>query len=283
LLKELTVEPIRSERDGRLGIITIARPERHNSLDIHTAQELRKSGLQMARDPRIGAVLLLGSDGIFCSGVDLKYVRGGGHPCDVHYLRPNATDGATDFGAIFKQTLEYLNSTISEIRRAAKPFIAGVDGVAAAGGLGIALCCDLVIASERSTFEWAYGKTGLSGAESTTFFLPRLVGLRRALDIALLSPRLDARQALRMNLISEVLPTDEFELAVRALGRRLADGPTKSYGRIKMLLNRATGGEWLEEHLDEEVSALVSSANGEEFAEGLGRFFAERGAREPER
>jgi 2-(1,2-epoxy-1,2-dihydrophenyl)acetyl-CoA isomerase len=277
------MESIRSERDGRLGIITIARPERHNSLDVHTAQELRKSGLQMARDPRIGAVLLLGSNGIFCSGVDLKYVRSGGYPSDVHYLRPNATDNATNFGDVFKQTLEYLNSTISEIRRAAKPFVAGVDGVAAAGGLGIALCCDLVIASERARFEWAYGKTGLSGAESTTFFLPRLVGLRRSLDIAFLSPQLNAKQALQMSLISDVYPTDGFEQAVRALGQRLANGPTESYGRVKMLLNRATGGEWLEEHLGEEVSALVSSANGEEFAEGLGRFFAERGTREPKR
>jgi 2-(1,2-epoxy-1,2-dihydrophenyl)acetyl-CoA isomerase len=277
------MEPIRSERDGRLGIITIARPERHNSLDVHTAQELRKSGLQMARDPRIGAVLLLGTNGVFCSGVDLKYVREHGSPRDLRYLRPEASDDAINFGAVFKQTLEYLNSTILEIRRAAKPFVAGVDGVAAAGGLGIALCCDLVIASERSTFEWAYGKTGLSGAESTTFFLPRLVGLRRALDIAFLSPRLDAHQALRMNLISEVLPTDGFELAVHALGQRLADGPTESYGRVKALLNRATGGEWLDEHLDEEVSMLVSSANGEEFAEGLNRFFAERRTVRPER
>jgi enoyl-CoA hydratase/carnithine racemase len=109
------------------------------------------------------------------------------------------------------------------------------------------------------------------------------VGLRRSLDIAFLSPQLDAKQAVQMNLISDVYPTDGFEPAVRALGQRLADGPTESYGRIKMLLNRATGGEWLEEHLNEEVSALVSSANGEEFAEGLGRFFAERRAREPER
>jgi 2-(1,2-epoxy-1,2-dihydrophenyl)acetyl-CoA isomerase len=209
-------------------------------------------------------------------------VRERGNPRDLRYLRPGVTDAVADFGTVFKQTLEYLNGTISEIRNAPKPFIAGVDGVAAAGGLGIALCCDLVIASERSTFEWAYGKTGLSGAESTTFFLPRLVGLRRALDIALLSPRLDAHQALRMNLISEVLPTDDFALAVRALGHRLADGPTESYGRVKALLNRATGGEWLDEHLDEEVRALVSSANGEEFAEGLDRFFAERRTVTPE-
>jgi 2-(1,2-epoxy-1,2-dihydrophenyl)acetyl-CoA isomerase len=85
------------------------------------------------------------------------------------------------------------HSTIAEIKRAPKPFVAAVDGVAAAGGFGIAMCCDLVLASERSTFEWAYGKTAFTGAESSTFFLPKLVGLRRALDLMFLSPRLDAR------------------------------------------------------------------------------------------
>ena len=96
------------------------------------------------------------------------------------YLTPAARDVPAGYGERFKQILEYLHSTISEIRRAPKPFIAAVDGIAAAGGFGLAMSCDLVIASSRATFEWAYGKTGLTGAESSTFLLPRLVGLRRA-------------------------------------------------------------------------------------------------------
>lgn len=272
---------IRVERDGRLGIITIDRPERHNSLDVQTAQDLRQAGLAMARDGAVGAVVIRGTGGIFCSGVDLKYVRQGGDASDLGYLRAGAGAAEEGFGAVFKQTLEYLNSTISEIRRARKPFVAAVDGVAAAGGLGLALCCDLVVASERSHFEWAYGKTGLCGAESATFFLPRLVGLRRALDIALLGPRLEAAEALRMGLISRVLPTEGFDAGVRELGQRLANGPTASYGRLKELLERAVGGEWLEEHLDAEVQGLVASADGAEFSEGIARFFAARGGSSP--
>ena len=99
------------------------------------------------------------------------------------------------YGEVFKQILEYIHSTISEIKRAPKPFIAAVDGVAAAGGFGIAMACDLVYASERATFEWAYGKTGLTGAESSTFFLPRLVGLRKALELVL-STRASTRREL---------------------------------------------------------------------------------------
>ncbi|MBW2684831.1 MAG: enoyl-CoA hydratase/isomerase family protein [Deltaproteobacteria bacterium] len=93
---------------------------------------------------------------------DLKYIRDGGDRDDLGYLQPDTRKPDEGYGEIFKQILEYIHSTISEIRRAPKPFIAAVDGPAAAGGFGIAMSCDLVIASERAWFEWAYFKTGLT-------------------------------------------------------------------------------------------------------------------------
>jgi len=269
-------ECVRIERRDAVGFITLDRPERFNSLDVRTAQDLRRAGLGLARDSAIRCVVLRGRPEVFCSGVDLKYVREGGRAEDLTYLAPGIPSGSGTFasgpGAIFKQVLEYVNSTICEIRRAPKPFVAAVEGVAAAGGLGLALCCDLVIASERASFEWAYGKTGLSGAESATFLLPRLIGLRGALDLALLSPRLDAREAQRRGLVSRVAPAGEFEAEVSALAERLAAGPTASLARQKRLLNRAAGMEALDAHLDAEVAELVRSADSEEFAEGLERF-----------
>jgi 2-(1,2-epoxy-1,2-dihydrophenyl)acetyl-CoA isomerase len=195
---------------------------------------------------------------------------------------PSLASGPPDArpGAVFKQVLEYVNSAICEIRRAPKPFIAAVEGVAAAGGMGLALCCDLVIASERASFEWAYGKTGLSGAESATFFLPRLIGLRGALDLALLNPRLDAREAERRGLVSRVVASDEFDTEVAALAERLAAGPTGAMARMKRLLNRASGMDGLDAHLSLEVEELVTSANSPEFAEGLDRFLAGRTGRD---
>src|SRR5690349_20015792 len=184
---------IRIERHGAVGVLTIARRQRFNSLDVATAQDLRKAGLQLARDREIRAVVLRGDGGVFCSGADLKYIAGGGDG-DVAYLSPGARPPAAGYGAIFKQILEYIHSTISEIRRAPKPWLAAVDGPAAAGGLGLAIACDLVVASERSTFEWAYFKTGLTGAESTTFLLPRLVGFRKAMELVLLGARQTARE-----------------------------------------------------------------------------------------
>ena len=270
--------PIRTDLVGGIGILEIHRPERFNSLDVHTAQDLRRAGLRLARDPAVRAIVLRGVPGIFCSGVDLRYVRDGGSAEELDSLAPRTTPGATlaSRGAIFKQVLEYVNGTIVEIRRAPKPVLAAVDGVAAAGGLGLALCCDLVYASERASFEWAYGKTGLSGAESITFLLPRLIGLRGALDVAWLSPRLDARAALARGLVSDVLATDGFDAAVLDGARRLAEGPTESYARMKRLMNRAVGMEGLEAHLSAEVEALVTSADSPEFAEGLERFFARK-------
>ncbi|HKI85622.1 MAG TPA: enoyl-CoA hydratase-related protein, partial [Thermoanaerobaculia bacterium] len=168
--------------------------------------------------------------------------------------------------------------TISEIRRAPKPFLAAVDGVAAAGGFGIAMCCDLVYASKRASFEWAYGKTGLTGAESSTFFLPKLIGLRRAMEIMLLNPRLDAERAHELGLVTEVFPVESFDEDVTAIARRLAAGPTRAWGIAKGLLNQSAGMDRLDFHLDREIEELARIADGQDFAAGIDAFFAKREA-----
>lgn len=263
-------------RDGAVGVITIDRPERFNSLDVRTAQDFRKAGLQYARDEDVRCVVIRGVEGIFCSGADLKYIRGQGEAEDFAYLRPGDAGAESGFGESFKQILEYLHSTISEIKRAAKPFIAAVDGVAAAGGFGIAMACDLVFASERATFEWAYHKTGLTGAESSTFFLPRLVGLRKALELVFLNPRLGAHDAKAMGLVNAVFPSETFDAEVMDIAQRLAAGPTEAYGIAKTLIHQASGVDQLDYHLDEELRNLARIADGGDFAEGLASFFEKR-------
>jgi 2-(1,2-epoxy-1,2-dihydrophenyl)acetyl-CoA isomerase len=262
--------------DGAVGIITIARRERFNSLDVDTARDLRRAGILFARDSKIRAVVLRGSDGVFCSGADLKYIRSGGEQGDLGYLQPGARDIPTGYGEIFKQILEYIHSTISEIRRAPKPFIAAVDGIAAAGGFGLAMSCDLVIASERSWFEWAYAKTGLTGAESSTFFLPRLLGLRRAMDMLFLNPKLDAQKAFEWGLVTAVYPVETFDEQVLGTARQLAAGPTEALGIAKDLMNQAAGIDRLDFHLDRELDELARIADGPNFAEGIDAFFAKR-------
>jgi len=273
---------IRIEVESGVGMLTIDRPERFNSLDVETAQDLRRAGLQLARDRAVRAVVLRGLPGMFCSGADLKFIRAGGDKGQLQYLTPAARPVPSGPGEVFKQILEYLHSTISEIRAAPKPFLAAVDGSCAAGGFGLAMACDLVFASERATFEWAYAKTGLSGAESSTFLLPRLVGLRFALDFVFLGQRLDAQAAQRARLVSGVLPTEGFEAEVMAVARRLAAGPTRALGMAKALINEAAGVDRLGYHLDRELENLIRSADSAEFSEGIDAFFAKRAPRFPE-
>lgn len=246
--------------DDAVGVITIDRMERFNSLDVDTARDLRRAGILFARDEKIRAVVLRGVPGAFCSGADLKAIRAAGAP----------------YGNSFQQILEYIHSTISEIRRAAKPFIAAVDGIAAAGGFGLAMCCDLVLASERASFEWAYAKTGLTGAESSTFLLPRLLGFRRAMDMLFLNPRLDARAALEWGLVSAVYPAALFDDEVMGLARRVAAGPTQALGIAKDLMNQAAGMDRLDYHLDREIDQLARIADGTNFEEGINAFFEKR-------
>jgi 2-(1,2-epoxy-1,2-dihydrophenyl)acetyl-CoA isomerase len=269
---------IRLQRDGAVGVITIDRTERFNSFDVETARDFRKAGLELARDQAIRAVVIRGAGSAFCSGADLKYIRGPGQGNreDLGYLSPSARPVPAGHGEVFKQILEYLHSTISEIKRAPKPFVAAVDGIAAAGGLGIAMACDLVVASDRATFEYAYPRTGLPGAESSTFFLPKLVGLRRALELLFLNPRLDAATAREWGLVNAVFPAARFDEEVAALARRLAEGPTGAWGAAKRLMHQAAAADRLDVHLDAELVALSRVADGPDFAEGLAAFFEKR-------
>jgi 2-(1,2-epoxy-1,2-dihydrophenyl)acetyl-CoA isomerase len=270
------LEHIRTRVADGVGYITIDRAERFNSLDVRTAQDLRRASLALARNDEVRVVVLSGVDGVFCSGADLKYIRAGGDADELGYLSPAARDTPAGHGERFKQILEYLHSTIAEIRRAPKPFIAAVDGVAAAGGFGLAMCCDLVYASERAVFEWAYSKTGLSGAESSTFMLPRLVGFRRAMELVLLNPRLSAQRAFELGLVTDVFPTLAFDGEVQRVASVLAHGPTAALGVAKGLVNQAAGMDRLDVHLDRELDNLTRIADGAEFAEGIESFVAKR-------
>jgi len=275
---------IRLSREGAVGCITLHRPERLNALDVTAAQDLYLAARQYAQDETIRVIVLQGTGKVFCSGADLKYIRARGEatgngaaPADSHHAKLQGR-----YGRLFAQIVGNIHRTICEFRRAPKPVIAAVDGAAAAGGLGLALSADLVVASARSTFEYAYFKTALTGAEGTTFFLPKLVGLRRALELALLNRRLTAAEAQTLGLISVVYETEGFEEQVTTLAQQLAEGPTHSYAEAKRLMTNAIGAEHLAEHLAHELAALTRAADSSNFAEGLTAFFEKRPPRFPD-
>jgi 2-(1,2-epoxy-1,2-dihydrophenyl)acetyl-CoA isomerase len=266
------------EHQGAVGLITMNRRERFNAFDVRMAQDFRRAALQLARDERVRAVVLRGAGGAFTSGADLKYIHGGGAAEDLAYLQPDERAIPGGYGEVFKQVLEYLHSTISEMRRAPKPFIAAVDGMAAAGGLALAMACDLVFASSRASFEWAYGRTGLSGAESITFFLPRIVGYRKAMELALLNPRLSAEAALAAGLINGVFPFERFDEHVGAVAQLLAEGPTAAFAATKRLMNQSLDVDRLDAHLDVEIDELARSADTRDFGAALAAFLEKRPA-----
>jgi 2-(1,2-epoxy-1,2-dihydrophenyl)acetyl-CoA isomerase len=267
---------IRTQRHGGVGIITLNRPERFNALDAPMAADLLDAAKRYAHDDAIRCIVLAGGDRVFCSGADLKDIRQRADSAFANSHASHAHVATPDYGPGFHEIVGTLHRSIAELKRAPKPVIAAVKGIAAAGGFGLAMACDLVFAAETASFEWAYHKTGLTGAESSTYFLPRLVGLRAALGLMLLSPRLDAAAALDAGLITDVLSADSFDASVLSIAQRLADGPTEAYGIAKHLLHNAVGGVELGSHLDRELEQLVRIAGGEDFAEGLTAFFAKR-------
>ena len=233
-----------SERDGAVGVITIDRRERFNSLDVDDRAgpaQGRAAARARRRGARRGAARRRAASSAaapISSTSAPAATRATSATCS-----PRRARRAGGYGEVFKQILEYIHSTISEIRRAPKPFIAAVDGIAAAGGFGIAMACDLVLASRaRDASSGPTARPGLTGAESSTFFLPRLVGLRRAMELVLLNPRLDADAALALGLVTAVVPDRALRRrGARAGATRLADGPTAAYAIAKGLINRAAG------------------------------------------
>jgi 2-(1,2-epoxy-1,2-dihydrophenyl)acetyl-CoA isomerase len=262
-----TSRPVRVRRDDAVGTIAIERRERFNSLDIDAARALETAVQECVNDASLRVLVLQGTDGIFCSGADLKFI----------WAEANAT--GVGYGPYFREIVGSFHRTILGLRRAPVPVIVAVDGAAAAGGMGIAIGCgDVVLASARSTFEYAYFKTGLTGAESNTFFLPRLVGPGRAAMLAFLSPRLSAAQAQELGLVAHVYPETELAAGVREVAHQLAAGPRGAHAAAKRLMNEALGVDELEAHLARELDELCRAADSEDFAEGLSAFFEKRPA-----
>lgn len=158
------------------------------------------------------------------------------------------------------------------------PVITAVQGSAAGGGLGLVFGADLVIAAESARFTMAYTRAALSPDASTSFFLPRLVGLRRALDLTLTNRTLSAREALEWGIVSRVVADAELPAAAQALAREMADGPTRAFGAAKRLL-RESFDDSLETHLQSESRAIAERSRDAESREGIAAFIEKRPAR----
>jgi 2-(1,2-epoxy-1,2-dihydrophenyl)acetyl-CoA isomerase len=241
--------------------VTLNRPDAHNALDVGTATELRDAVVAATSAGDVRCVVLEGTGGTFCTGADLASFEG--DETDQRRLDAVATR---------------LHGAVKALATSEVPTITAVNGVAAGGGFGLALAGDLVLVHEDARFEYSYPRIGLSGDAGATWFLPRLVGLRRAREFLLLDDPVDAEAAVDMGLATAVVAGDEWNEHVRDRAAGIAGGPTKAYAAAKKLLNRSYERR-LDTQLTAEKDAISSLARTYDYAAGYEAFFTDE---EPE-
>jgi 2-(1,2-epoxy-1,2-dihydrophenyl)acetyl-CoA isomerase len=243
------------ERRDHIATITLNRPDAYNALDLGLGRELFHAALEVDEDPGVRCVVITGAGKAFCAGGDVK----------------DFVDNLPRIGILVKELTTYLHGAVSRLTRSAKPVIMAVNGVAAGGGLSLALSGDLVVAAESARFTMAYAKIAATPDGSSSYFLPRLIGLRRALELYLTNRVLSAREALEWGLVTRVVPDAELRGAVDALARELAAGPTLAIGGAKRLFHQSTW-ESLETQMELEAQAIAASGHTEDFRAGVTAF-----------
>ncbi len=252
-------ENLRFELEGGVARITLERPDAHNAIDLVTCDELMAAAIRCDEDPAIRAVVITGAGSAFSVGGDIRSFVAAGD----------------ELASLTKRMTASLHAAVSRFARMDAPLIAAVNGVAAGGGLGLVCASDLAIAAETARFASAYTKSGLSPDTSTTYFLPRLVGWRRAQDLILTNRTLNAEEALAWNLVTRVVPAPELMKAADELARGLAQGATRAYGASKRLLLQSAA-ETLETQMEREAREIADMARSDDVSEGIRAFLEKR-------
>jgi 2-(1,2-epoxy-1,2-dihydrophenyl)acetyl-CoA isomerase len=242
--------------------LTLNRPSASNAINDELARAFRHVVAELSERTDVRAVVLAGQGKTFCVGGDLKSVaaEGTNAPAYVHHI------------------IENFHAGLLQLVNLPAPVVASVQGAAAGAGLGLALAADIVVAAEDAKFVMAYTNAGVTPDGGTTWILPRLIGLHRALDLTLRNRVLSAQEALQLGIITEVCPEAQLNARVSEIAASLADGPTNAFAQAKRLLRQSFHTD-LHTQLDAEGQTVVASfatADGQEGA----RAFSER--REPE-
>ena len=252
-------ELVRLTIEEGLARIVLARPEAHNAMSAEFIEALAAACQAAAADRTVRATLITAEGKNFCVGGDLRSFG----------LDP-------DPAAMIERMANRLHDGVKALATMDAPLVVGVHGAAAGAGLGLAAVGDLVIAGEGANFSTAYPAIGLTSDGGATWTLPRVIGLRRAQEMALLNRRVTAAEALDWGLVTRVVPDEAVEAEALALARQLAAGPTRAYAGIRRLLAQAhvTG---LADHLDAEARS-IGQALATRDAQGAVRAFLSRTA-----
>lgn len=244
--------------DG-VSTITFNRPQAMNALDAEMIRGFRAAAERAAADDAVRVIVLRGAGPAFVAGGDVAMFR--------EQLQSMAT--------LVPELAGELHRGILALRCAAQPVVAAVHGAVAGAGFSIMLACDLVIAAADTRFSLAYSRLGASPDGGATWFLPRLAGYQKAMELMLLADAVDAVALQDIGVVNRVVAADALEAATATLAQRLAAGPARAYAETKALANRALN-EGLAAHLDAEALAFARCAATGDFAEGVAAFVEKR-------
>ena len=254
------------DRDGAIATLTLNRPGSLNALDSEMIDALIAHSAALAADDSVRCVVIKGAGRHFMAGGDIRSFN--------DRLAGPPSDRRRDFTGM----VEHMHAAIENLQRMPHPVLASVHGAVAGFGLSLMCACDLAIASESSYFTSAYRHLGLTPDGGMSYTLPRLVGLKKAMEIVLLGERFDAAEALKLGLVNRVVAETELDAATRQLAMALATGPVLALRNGKRLLNQSLS-QSLSAQLQSEAESFGACAATEDFAEGVRAFLDKRAPR----
>ncbi len=252
-------EPVLVRKDGAVTHIRFNRPQVLNALNAECAYALRAACEAVAADKQNRVVVISGEGRAFMSGGDIG----------------SFSKGMAGNEKFFHELIGVFHGALEILANLPRPVIASLNGAVAGAGLSVAMITDLAIAADDAKFTLAYSRIGTSPDGSSSWSLPRIVGVRKALEIALLSEGFDAEEAMRLGLVNKVVPAAALAEETERLAHRLAEGPTYAYGQIKRLI-RESHLYSLHDQLAREEQSFVSCSQTADFAEGVAAFIAKR-------
>lgn len=260
-MADSTFETLTLDRTGGIATLTIEGSNDLNALDQTAAEELLTATAELSEADDVRCIVLTGAGNAFGAGADLAQLEG------------DASDAPT-----IRRLASTLHDAIVQLHQAEKPVVTAVNGIAAGAGFSLALVGDIVVVHEEAQFDYAYSRVGLTGDGGSTFYLPRLVGLRKAKEILLLEEPVSPEEAVDLGVATEVVPADEFDDRVAEVAARLAEGPTQAFGATKRLMTESFDRD-LPGQLAAETETIARAARTEDYARGHAAFL---GKEEPE-
>jgi 2-(1,2-epoxy-1,2-dihydrophenyl)acetyl-CoA isomerase len=258
-LKAMTYDFLTFEVKDGVGLICLNRPDDGNAITLEMAEEMTDIARRCDQEPEVRAVVLTGLGKMFCAGGDLKTFGAQGNKVSWY----------------MKKVVQAFHSAIARFNRMEAPMVGAINGMAAGGGLSLALIPDIAIAGESAKFTVAYTKVGLTMDSAASYYLARLVGFRRAKEMALLNLVLSARQALEWGLINRVVADEQVLPTALEIASELAQGPTRAYGETKRLILAGETAS-LESQMESEARAIASLAGTAGGQEGMAAFIGKR-------